>query len=214
MAFLNDLDKKISMLGQGALQKTKEATDSVKISANLRGLESQKKEAFEQLGRAYYEFCAEQDIIPAGTEVAAKIHELDIQAEELKEQLRKIKGTIFCPNCNAEIPEDSKFCNVCGAKIELPEQTAETPEQAPSGRVCSSCGALLEEGQVFCVNCGAKVEEEAMPAAEEEAQAEVYTEAQPYEQAQEEVQKSVCPNCGKELKEGQKFCTGCGTPIG
>ena len=198
MAFLNDLDKKISMFGQGALQKTKEATDSVKISANLRGLESQKKEAFEQLGRAYYDFCAEQgqDIIPTGTEVAARIQQLDIQAEELKEQLRKIKGTIFCPKCNAEISEDSKFCNVCGAKIELPEQT---------------CGALLEEGQVFCVNCGAKVEKEVVDA---EAQTEAYTEAQPYEQAQEEVQKSVCPNCGKELKEGQKFCTGCGTPIG
>ena len=97
MAFLNDLDKKITMLGQGAIQKTKEATDSVKISSNLRGLENQKKEVFEQLGKLYYELCTkqEQEAVPEAAEWIIKINELENQAEELREQLRKIKGTIL-----------------------------------------------------------------------------------------------------------------------
>ena len=55
MAFLTDLDKKISMLSQGAIQKTKEVTDTAKMSSQIRTLEAQKKEALEQLGKFYYD---------------------------------------------------------------------------------------------------------------------------------------------------------------
>lgn len=197
MAFLNDLDKKISMLGQGAIQKTKEMTDSAKISANMRGLENQKKEAFEQLGKIYYGLCTEKGVecAPEAEELITKVNDLEDQAEQLREQMRKIKGTIFCPNCNAEIPETSKFCNVCGTKIEISQ---EKDSQAYTGKVCKNCGAVLTEGQLFCENCGTKVEDTA-----ETGQAEPNVQPQP----------AVCPNCGKELREGQKFCTGCGTPI-
>ena len=53
MAFLDNLDRKITSLGQGVAQKSKEVTDSVKISAALKTAGNQKKDAFEQRGGVY-----------------------------------------------------------------------------------------------------------------------------------------------------------------
>ena len=43
MAFLDNLDRKITSLGQGVAQKSKEVTDSVKISAALKTAGIRKK---------------------------------------------------------------------------------------------------------------------------------------------------------------------------
>ena len=82
-------------------------------------------------------------------------------------------------------------------------------QNAASGRVCARCGAPLEEDQLFCINCGAKVEEMAEPVQQETGNAvqEEYRQPEPVQN------KILCPNCGKEVKPGQKFCTSCGTPI-
>lgn len=48
-----------------------------------------------------------------------------------------------CPNCGAQIADDSRFCAECGKEI-------------PQGNVCPHCGASMNEGDVFCQNCGKK----------------------------------------------------------
>ena len=50
MAFLDDIDKKLTMLGQGAIQKTREVSDTARISASIRNLENQKKDYLVNLG--------------------------------------------------------------------------------------------------------------------------------------------------------------------
>ncbi len=49
-----------------------------------------------------------------------------------------------CPKCNFELKEGSKFCSVCGNKIE---------------NVCSKCGGQISENDKFCSNCGANLQE-------------------------------------------------------
>ena len=46
-----------------------------------------------------------------------------------------------CPNCGAQIADDSRFCTECGKEI-------------PQGTVCSHCGASVNENDSFCPNCG------------------------------------------------------------
>ena len=48
-----------------------------------------------------------------------------------------------CPNCGAQIADDSRFCAECGK--EIPQRT-----------VCPHCGASMNDGDVFCQNCGKK----------------------------------------------------------
>ena len=46
-----------------------------------------------------------------------------------------------CPNCGAQIADDSCFCNKCGKAI-------------PQGVVCPHCGASVNDNDSFCQNCG------------------------------------------------------------
>ena len=48
-----------------------------------------------------------------------------------------------CPNCGAQIADDSLFCAECGKEI-------------PQGTVCPHCGASMNDGDAFCQNCGKK----------------------------------------------------------
>ncbi len=82
------------------------------------------------------------------------------------------EAKIICPNCNAEVPENSKFCLECGAKIEiLAENEIICPacgEKTGKGKFCmkcgaslvakcAKCGAELPAGAKFCLECGEKL---------------------------------------------------------
>ena len=46
-----------------------------------------------------------------------------------------------CPYCNAQMPDESKFCGECGREY-------------PQGNTCPHCGARVYDGDVYCENCG------------------------------------------------------------
>ena len=54
--------------------------------------------------------------------------------------------TVACPNCNAQAPAGSKFCNNCGHKL---AQEAK----------CPNCSADVVPGSKFCNNCGHNLSE-------------------------------------------------------
>lgn len=51
-----------------------------------------------------------------------------------------------CPNCGAQIADDSRFCTECGNPI-------------PQGYICPHCGVSVNEGDIFCQNCGKSLNE-------------------------------------------------------
>src|SRR5262245_40597795 len=46
----------------------------------------------------------------------------------------------MCPRCQAQAPEDARFCEECGARLTL---------------ACPQCGAEISPGKKFCRSCGA-----------------------------------------------------------
>lgn len=51
-------------------------------------------------------------------------------------------GMMLCPNCHTQIPNGSKFCNHCGARL---------------NNKCPNCGADIIDGSAFCASCGQKL---------------------------------------------------------
>lgn len=218
MAFLDDFDKKLTTLGQGAIQKTKDVTDSAKLSSAIKSLEAQKKDAFSALGSIYYSVHKQYggSVGKEADQVIRRIAELEQQIMEKKDQIQKIKGTIYCPNCNAEVPAKSIFCNICGSRIgaqnliNMPAQGVsaipfQTTGAANAGgayvaQKCTQCGANLSEGQFFCTNCGKKVETDTVL-------------LQTMEETVMPEKKEFCTNCGTEVQKTQRFCTACGMKL-
>lgn len=68
-------------------------------------------------------------------------------AEEDREMLQEkswregVRAT--CPECEAPLPANVKFCPECGAKIKTEKH-------------CTECGTKLEPGVKFCPECGTK----------------------------------------------------------
>lgn len=158
MAFLDNFDKKLTMFGQNAIQKTKEMTDSAKISSSLRNVESQKGELFMCLGELYFKECEKSsgELDETARELIETLRELEKKESQLQEDLRNVKGMISCPECGTEISISSQFCSVCGAKIE--RENIEKKETEIEKK-CRNCGAVIESGQAFCVKCGIKIDE-------------------------------------------------------
>jgi membrane protease subunit (stomatin/prohibitin family) len=52
-----------------------------------------------------------------------------------------------CPKCGAANLATAKFCNECGNKMAMAEQTI----------ACAKCGAQMPSGAKFCNECGTKV---------------------------------------------------------
>ena len=49
-----------------------------------------------------------------------------------------------CPHCNAEIPDNSQICGMCGKDVTVVQ-----------GIICPECGSISAAGMRFCSQCGA-----------------------------------------------------------
>jgi predicted amidophosphoribosyltransferase len=63
--------------------------------------------------------------------------------EMLKESSWRAGVTAICPQCEAPLPKNVKFCPECGAKIKAEQ-------------FCTECGSKITPGAKFCPECGAK----------------------------------------------------------
>ncbi|MFN2454608.1 MAG: SPFH domain-containing protein [Pyrinomonadaceae bacterium] len=62
-------------------------------------------------------------------------------------------ATVKCPKCSAANIASSKFCNECGAGLEVASHTVQ----------CVQCHAELQAGAKFCSVCGMKQEQQKCP---------------------------------------------------
>ncbi|MEE0856817.1 MAG: zinc ribbon domain-containing protein [Ruminococcus sp.] len=72
-----------------------------------------------------------------GTDLSAEVSTLVSEITELKDNLYIINNHIAsaknqkkCPECDADVPKNSNFCNICGAKIEEAPVETEAADKA------------------------------------------------------------------------------------
>lgn len=193
MAFLDDVDRTLSQLGQSALKKTKNMSESMRLSGAIREEEEKQKELFRKIGEYVYENelgTADEKIIGWCQDISAS----RVRAMQNREQMTALKGMINCPKCGASIAPNSTFCSVCGSKLE--ELNLSPKQEEDESSVCPNCGRKADKDAAFCTYCGTRI-----PA------------GQPQTEETEAVPKDICPNCGNKIKPGQIFCVMCGVKL-
>ena len=195
MAFLDDVDRTLSQLGQSALKKTKNMSESMRLSGAIREEEEKQKELFRKIGEYVYENelgTADEKIIGWCQDISASRE----RAMQNREQITALEGMISCPKCGASIAPNSTFCSACGSKIGEPNSNNSLKLEENKSSVCPNCGRKVDKDAAFCTYCGIRIPD-----------------GQSQLEETEVIPKNICSNCGNKIKPGQTFCIECGVKL-
>lgn len=135
---------------------------------------------------------------------------------------------MYCGNCGTRLPDDTKFCQICGSAQEntrLARRVIEYVTETDAGdRVCRRCGSALRPGAAFCGTCGQQLPEKItyrMPLCTVcgtklplSAPACTFC-STPYRVDDDGYidvpQQTLCTACGAPVADNVDFCTACGT---
>lgn len=194
MAFFSEVGKKITVTGQGAIQKSREMVEITKLNSQIGEFKKSMETLYLEIGKTIageYADAAEDEMSAKLSEeendirktVLGKVLELkrlEQKILECQDQVKYLRGIVHCPNCGADVQSDALFCGKCGYKVEAEEKNNKT-------KICKKCGSLIPVDSAFCTNCGCK--------------------------ADKEFAVKICPVCGKNLDEGVIFCENCGAKV-
>ncbi len=153
MAFLDDLSRRLTMMGQEAATQTKMFAESTRINSKITDEEKQINNYFVQLGKQYFELNKDNPDAN-GADIINNIKDAQARIGFLKDDLKKVKGMKSCSQCGGDVPLHATFCNFCGAKVPAAEPAA---ENTVSNR-CPQCGAPVDGNSAFCVSCGCNLQ--------------------------------------------------------
>lgn len=223
-----DFTKKLSQTTQDASDKMKKMAEISRLNGEINAADDKVRAICNEIGayvinnKLFMEDAAIQD-------AHQRIQAIRDQAAADQAKVYELKGLFPCKRCGNMVSTASRFCDKCGAPVEIPMQAA---PQAPAGPVCVNCGASLEPGAMFCGNCGTRQPDPAAAPAPAPAVPEApvvpETPAAPEAPAVPEVPAApssaadadpapaapaVCPACGAPLDPGAPFCGNCGMKV-
>lgn len=119
-----EVGNKAKAVAKTGSENVKKATDKAKIKKDISTAEAEINKIYVEIGKQYVE---ELKVTPneAYTEKVDAIAAFEKQIEESKKALSELEDKVACTNCGAYVSKDSKFCDKCGTKIEIPESVAE-----------------------------------------------------------------------------------------
>lgn len=126
MAFWEDLQKGVADAASFTAKKTSELTGIAKLKYTIHSNEQKLDKCFAEIGRLYYEMKKEE--ADHEIEISTLMMQVDKISADLvlnNAELMKLKKSVPCPECGAEIAKECIFCPVCGLKLDKNEETEE-----------------------------------------------------------------------------------------
>lgn len=194
MAFFEDFGKKITQTGQEAVQKTKDFTETTRLSGEKSEIQRKIESYYTQIGKLYFELHSTNPD-DSFQQLVFEIQKGFAQIRQIDEQINHIKGIKPCPSCGAAIAQGSTFCSSCGAKLSEIAQQKES-----STKKCPNCGTAIAEDSMFCGVCGTQIDHQTV---EEEGSQEISDENTAF----------LCPDCGSVVPNDALFCVNCGRKL-
>ena len=127
---LGDLGKLISKKAKDVTKKTGEVVDVVakkteqtvevqKLKNQIHVMERSNERDFKDIGKMIYDkFKKEEMTDEAWVELCESISDREGSIEEAKKEIARIKGLEACPNCEAHLEPNTKFCPKCGKQVD------------------------------------------------------------------------------------------------
>lgn len=156
MPFFEDIGRKLSNVGQGMAQQTRNIADTTRLNGAVSERERRLAQLFQAVGQAYYQRHA-QDPAAEERESLNEITRLYQEIEQYRREINQIRGLAICPTCGAGVPVQAAFCNACGTRMPPQQMPAPAPVQA-NMRVCPTCGAQVSMENRFCNYCGTNMD--------------------------------------------------------
>lgn len=126
------------------------------ITMTKEALQEEINLIYAEIGRIFYEeHKKEARPIAKYADSFVKLKPLYVELDRIESEELSVQGLRKCPNCHVKITIESKFCNMCGVRLET-ETVSNVVEEAPKQRLCKKCGVVLEDDAVFCANCGTR----------------------------------------------------------
>lgn len=239
MSVLDDIENRVNELSSSAVQKTKDASEIMGLKSCISEEEKRIKNVYSQIGELYY--TKKDEAKDEINNLCQSVDEGKEKIKKWKKEILVIRKVVECPSCGHENPDSASFCLKCGTKLVKPVNDGKHCKNcgAPlmDGQLfCTRCGTkveiveevpveelVVEKPKVEEVPVEEPVKEELkveeVPV-EEPAVEELEVEEIPVEEpvtvedvAEKPQVITNCPKCGKEIKPGQLFCTGCGTSL-
>ncbi len=154
MDFFEQIGKKLTNVGQGVAQQTKNFADVGKLNSEISEKEKRISQLYLLIGRLYYER-HKKDFDAEEQQKIDEINQLYRDIMQCQEKIKQINGVVKCKNCGADVPIQSMYCGSCGSRVVF-EDTQETI--AEPSRVCPDCHMPVGKENLFCEHCGAKLE--------------------------------------------------------
>ena len=120
------LGKKLMRLGQDTKSGVQKMGESYQINSKISDAKKALDQYYRAIGEKVYQDNSETPLEGMEEEFAAVKEALD-NITEYTEQLNKVKGVTYCPECGKEAARGEKFCSDCGAK--LPENQDDIAEK-------------------------------------------------------------------------------------
>lgn len=225
MALFDEISKKITLAGEGAVNRGKAAL----LNSNVADEEKKIDNAYYQIGKLYVTLHP-QDYESDFSALINSIATSQDKIRQITQQIQSIKGVSRCEKCGAEVPNNVAFCSACGAPMPRREPIIDenhikcngcgnvidknmrfctfcgkpVVESVPNSIICPNCGSKNEGNAGFCVMCGHNLAQKAN--APEES-------ADDLNKDETNTEKKKCPVCCATVDDDAIFCVECGATL-
>ena len=115
---ISDFKETISNVAETVKSKSSEIFEITKIKFALSDAEGEVSKFMREIGRVVYEsYKSGEEPGESLNEICEAIDAKYKDIEEMRSKLRGIKNISVCPECGAEVSNESVFCSKCGAKL-------------------------------------------------------------------------------------------------
>ncbi len=161
-----DLGRKVKKFSRSTMEEVQKMNEVRQLNGKVNEAQKQIRNLYSEMGKKLYEHYKEEALVGFEAEIHA-ISDKFVRIEELKEQIRQVKGVVLCPCCHMEVSAAERFCSNCGNKMPEVFEIVDDDEQVEAVDVESED---VTETVQEAVSTAAEAAEEVTEAAAETVQ--------------------------------------------